>query len=50
MGTTSQAAEKLYKESSTAVADPQGMKLPDANATANSPTCHLREADANLLN
>jgi hypothetical protein len=37
-------------QSSTGVADPREMKLLPANAAANSLTCHVREADANLLN
>jgi hypothetical protein len=35
---------------STGFADPRGMKPLLGNAAANSLTCHVREADANLLN
>jgi hypothetical protein len=33
-----------------AFTDPQGMKPLMGNAAANSPACHVRKADANLLN
>jgi hypothetical protein len=41
---------RLMLVSSTGFADPRGMKPLLGNAAANSLTCHVREADANLLN
>ena len=36
-------------QASTGFVDPRGMKPRIGNAPANSPTCHVREADANSL-
>jgi hypothetical protein len=45
----SQALPRNLLQSPTGVADPRGMKPLLGNAAANSLTCHVREADANLL-